>query len=209
LLLHRTRCAIRQDAAIAVRNRKTFFGEILQEVVAECENAPKVLNLACGPCRDVADALQQLGEKVRGGRFDCVDLEPRALEYAQKLTAAYTTVVDFHWYHANVIRFEPSLRFDLAWSAGLFDYLNDRRATALLRKMWEALDDGGRIVIGNFHPTNRTRSYMEWCMRWILIHRTEDDFVRICSDAGIPPTALSFRMENTGTVLFCIAQRAK
>lgn len=197
----------RQQAAIAVRNRKAYFGEVLRERVQESGRPLRILNLACGGCRDVADALRELGMPAEGLRFDCVDLEARALEHARTLTAPFGELADFRWYHEHVLRFAAPVRYDLAWSAGLFDYLNDRRAATLLRRTWNALEDGGRMVIGNFHPSNSTRSYMEWCMEWVLIHRVEEDFRRLCFDAGIPETAVSFQADGTGAVLFCIVQR--
>ena len=62
--------------------------------------------------------------------------------------------------------------FDLAYAAGLFDYLSDEVSCRLIERMLACLRPGGRLLIGNFTPVNWGRSYMEAFMDWHLIHRT-------------------------------------
>lgn len=91
------------------------------------------------------------------------------------------------------------------WSAGLFDYLDIKAAARLLKRMWNWTNKGGRVVIGNFHPENPTRNYMEWVGEWFLVHRTEDDMTELSHLAGIPREALSFDRDATGVQLFMTA----
>jgi SAM-dependent methyltransferase len=68
---------------------------------------------------------------------------------------------------------------DLAYSVGLFDYLDDRPAVALIDRIYDTLWPGGEIIVGNFHPNNQSRGMMEAILDWLLIHRTEDDMDRL------------------------------
>jgi predicted RNA methylase len=44
---------------------------------------PSVLDVACGPCRDVSESLLLNGP----ASFHCVDLDAQALEYARSVVA--------------------------------------------------------------------------------------------------------------------------
>ena len=90
---------------------------------------------------------------------------------------------------------------------GLFDYLDDRHAEALLRRMWDWTAEGGRIVFGNFHPNNPNRNAMEWCWEWFLNYRTADDLRMLCDKAGIPQSCVKIEQEPLGICLFCVVTR--
>jgi len=73
--------------------------------------------------------------------------------------------------------------------------------------MWSWTNHGGKIIVGNFHPGNPNRNYMEWCLDWLLIYRTEEDMLRLCEQAGIPEDCVSFDKEPLGVCVFCIVTR--
>jgi len=197
----------RQVASISVRNRKEFLKAAIAEAVRKKGGPIRVLDLASGPCRDLAEAIDVAGEECHGSSFHCVDMEPRAIEYAQKVTKPYAKLVSFQWDCANVFRFRSQERYDLVWSAGLFDYLNERLGAALIAKMWSMTAEGGRMIVGNFHPSNPTRNYMEWCMDWVLIHRTEEELRRLGIQAGIPADRITIDREPLGVCIFLCAER--
>ena len=192
----------RQEAGAGVCNRKEFFIRALEESVHQKGGPIRVLDLASGPCRDLAEAIDAAGDIAHGSTFHCVDIEPKAIEYAQKVTRPYAQLVNFRWECANVFRFRSEEQYDLVWSAGLFDYLNDRLATALIAKMWSLTAEGGQMIVGNFHPSNPTRNYMEWCLDWILIHRTEDELRELGIQAGIPADRITIDREPLGVCIF-------
>ncbi len=102
----------------------------------------------------------------------------------------------------NVFRFRPARRYSLIWCAGLFDYLNDRLAVTLLKKIWRWLDHGGRAIVGNFHPSNPTRNIMEWMADWPLVHRTQEEMISLAWKAGVPGDALFCESEPLGVSIF-------
>jgi len=102
-----------------------------------------------------------------------------------------------------------SRTYDLVWSAGLFDYLEDRFATILLRKMWRWTAPGGSMVVGNFHKGHRGRAYIEWCGDWILIHRSAEDLRALAQRAGIPDLAIRIEYEPLGVGLFLCVEKPK
>ena len=190
----------RQLSPTAVRNRKQFFIETFGDLCRR-KNAPSVLDIACGPCRDVAEALVELGSLSDNAKFHCVDMDPRAISYAQKIVPPQKSR-NIKWQATNAFRLKTDKKHDLVWSAGLFDYLDDRVAAFLLRKMWHATEYGGEVIIGNFHSSNPDRPWMEWCGDWHLIHRNEEEMLNICNQAGIPIEVANFHYEPTKINMF-------
>lgn len=198
-----------QAAPRAVRNRKALFGQVFAKLCWDAGRGISVLDLASGSCRDVAEAITGAGSTAAGARILCIDQEPQAAEYARgiALHIAQRAGVGIEWRTESVIGTQIGSTFDLVWAAGLFDYLKDGVATVLLRRMWRWTAPGGRLIIGNFHPHNPTRSAQEWCLDWQLIHRTEDDLARLLAATGIPRADMAFETEPLGTIVFAVAQR--
>lgn len=197
----------RQEAARAVRSRKRFFTGLVLERARKTPRPISVLDVACGSCRDVAEAIslaRQSGTPVPS--FRCIDLEAAALEHGRRLLPDDSRdSVEF--LRANVLTASLDGAFDLAWCAGLFDYLSDRLAARLLRRMWVSLGPGGSLVVGNFHPDNPTRLYMEWCVDWRLIHRSERALLRLARAAGINEGSARVVRDPGGAVAYLVADR--
>lgn len=193
----------RQDAPIAVRNRKDYFIEQFTRQCAARPGGMSLLNIASGPCRDIAEALERIDSETL--HIHCVDSDKNAVAYAQGLVREHSA--KFTWQVGNVFRIRPTGQYDMVWSAGLFDYLDERYASALARRMWSWTRPGGRMIIGNFHPRNPSRNYMEWTGAWFLIHRTEADMLRFMEAAGIPGRCVTFEREPLGVNIFCVADK--
>ena len=141
---------------------------------------PRILSLACGHLREA-----QRSEAVRVkavGEIVAVDQDPLSLEVvARESNGARVTPVK-----ASIRRFlvDPSIYgdFDLVYSAGLYDYLDDDTAKRLTSNMFEALRPGGTLVVANFAPELLDIGYMEAIMDWQLIYRDERGVARFCDD---------------------------
>lgn len=131
----------RQHATEAVRNRKSYFKNLVQ---AELETDPSlsILNLACGPCRDACEAVVEAGP-TNGMSVHCVDIDQRALDYGQAVADEYGVSRALRFERRNVMRMRSNGEHTLVWCSGLFDYLNDRQATFLLKRMWQMTAGGG------------------------------------------------------------------
>ena len=71
-----------------------------------------------------------------------------------------------------------SVRFvdiDLAYAAGLYDYLEADLARALTAALFRMLSPGGRLLIANFTPATYDAAFMETFMDWRLIYRTPEE----------------------------------
>ena len=179
----------------AVRNRKTYFKNLLK---SKSDKPLNVLNLASGPCRDILEFFEE--NPNTDVCFDCIELDKNAIEYASGLLGKHLNKVNF--INKNVFRFETEDTYDLVWSAGLFDYFDDKTFVRILSRFLKNIKTNGELVIGNFHPRNPTRAYMEFG-EWFLNHRTETELVDLAMAAGVADySRVRIEQEPLGVNLF-------
>lgn len=187
----------KQAAPNAVRNRKEYFKKLISDKMHA--GSMDLLNVASGPARDLQELYAQLPDPSQL-RTQCVELDPHAIEYASQLCQTYLQHIAFH--QKNILRFQTQDRFDVVWSAGLFDYFEDRIFILALKKFATFVKPGGEIVIGNFSLENPSKNYMELLGDWYLIHRSPETLTRLALDAGFEAHQISIRSENLGVNLF-------
>ncbi len=99
---------------------------------------------------------------------------------------------------------------DFIYSAGLFDYLNDKLARKLLTATFDLLAPGGSMLIANFAPGLTEQAYMEAFMDWHLIYRNESEMEALLKE--IPHTEIdSIKMyrDPMGNVVYMEVRRKK
>lgn len=145
-----------------------------------------VLSLACGPAAEVFDALAdpELASKVR---FHLVDIDPRALRFVETKATELGLLGKVQFYGQDINQMVvkgPSQSglppLDLVYSLGLIDYFEERHVLKMVDFAFHALTDKGRLILGNFHPGNPMKLFMDWALEWRLIHRDEDRLNAIC-----------------------------
>ncbi len=182
----------------AVRNRKTYFHELLgRHSGAKQGRTLRVLNVASGPGRDMFEYLSTDGSN--DVYFDCVEQDQNAINYSSSLCHAFLDRITFM--KTDALRFRARNRYDIVWSAGLFDYFGDRVFKAVLKRLMSAIAPGGELVIGNFSNTNPSRGWMELC-EWIVYHRSPEELLLLAEECGIPRANLTIGQESQGVNLF-------
>lgn len=206
-MLHKYAVAL--SAAQAVRNRRGWIASLIHRVA---ENrlpggTPlRVLSVACGPALEVKDVLTT-PEDCRAIHFSLFDQDQQALLEAGTLVREIETrhgaevSVDFIKESVRTMLVTRALQerwgqFHFIYSMGLFDYLTAPVAAAVLRKLYQLLEPGGEMVIGNFSLANPDRLFMEYWLDWKIIHRSEQDLLRL--PLGIPGATTSVQSDPTG-----------
>ncbi len=186
-------------ASMAVRNRKSFIKHLLVDLAARTDGRPaRVLNMGSGPARGV---LEFFSEWPNAPVFvHCVDADSRAIEYASALCAPFADRVTFE--QGNALRLRLHKTYDLIWSAGLFDYLNDHWSKTLATRYLPFVEPHGELVIGNFSPNNPTRAGMELLCQWYLEYRDAEKLRQLATAAGAADTAIRVEQEPQGVNLF-------
>jgi SAM-dependent methyltransferase len=187
------------SAAQAVRNRKTYFKNLLLRKTLQSNRTLHVLNLASGPARDLLEFFQENPDADI--HITCVELDPRAIAYAKNLLGGFKDRVTF--VERNVFKYHTSDSFDLIWSAGLFDYFTDDVFVRLIRRFHNnMLAPQGELIVGNFHPRNPSRPVMELLGDWFLHHRTEAHLEQLAREAVPDVGPITIDQEPEGINLF-------
>ena len=183
----------------AVRNRKTYFKNLLLNKLQN-QSTIKLLNIASGPGSD----MQELYEEMPSDKklfTTCVEMDGNAISYAEKLNLAYSN--DIQFINKNIFKFETVEKFDVIWSAGLFDYFDDKAFVFTLNKFKSWVDGNGEIIIGNFNEKNNpTREYMELFGNCYLHHRTVADLTNLALSAGFKQHQITINAEEENVNLF-------
>jgi extracellular factor (EF) 3-hydroxypalmitic acid methyl ester biosynthesis protein len=205
---------IDQPGAQSVRHRRKIIVQMLRKVENEMpisgQQGLRVLSVACGPAFEVGDILVSLGN-FKKYHFTLLDQDRLALEEAAKIIHDVEKKSDTR---AQVKYVEASVRllitarsfkgnpgkFDFIYSMGLFDYLSSRVAKVVLENLYQLLNPGGRMIIGNFHISNQNKCFLDYWLDWNLYHRTEKEFMDLIKD--VPSAEASIFFEDTGNQMF-------
>lgn len=180
------------DAALALRHTS---------------DGARVLVIAAGGAADIALVQQELA--LLNVRLVLVDQDSDALAFARArlplLESKITTVC------RNAVRGLGAVRahgpFDLVLAGGLFDYLPDDVASAVLRQARERLlAPEGRFLFTNIADGNPYRRWIEYLGDWHLIHRSAADVVRLCEAGGFDLGDIAVTYEQTGLALVVEAE---
>ena len=169
-----------QDAPIAVRNRKEYFKRLVRGICERQSEPVRVLDIASGPCCEIKELFDETPDLPV--TFVALDVDRRAIQYATQLLGKHRDRVTF--IEKNVFRYKPNDKFSLIWSAGLFDYFDDRTFHRILSRFVGALEANGELVVGNFGIENPSRGYMEALANWYLHHRSDARLAHLAKTAG-------------------------
>ncbi len=205
---------IEHPAAQAVRNRRDLIAKILGELKARKLKGNgqkiKILSVACGPAFELQDVITSTEDCARF-HFTLLDQDENALDEARNQIAGIEkklgAEVEADYLNESVRTLlktaELSKRwgnFDYIYSMGLFDYLTPPVAKAVMGKLYQILNIGGEMAIGNFHISNASRYYMEYWLDWVLYYRTEHDFIDLLRNAQSAKSKILF--EDIGSQMF-------
>ena len=206
---------LKTSASIATRNRKEDFKKMLLENINTSGNKDfRIMDLACGPCRDIYELYKMLN----GRTFftTCIDHDSNAIQYAKNLIDDLPQKNNIEFIQKNVVRIALSrdikvlipYTYDIIFSTGLFDYLNHKVSVRLVKNLKSLLKDGGLLIISNYRDkfNNPSRLYMEWGGNWELIYRTEEEFFQIFKEAGFSNSDLSLKFESQKIMQYCLAR---
>jgi hypothetical protein len=166
-------------ASVALRERRAVLAEWVDAAAQAA--SPTILAVASGHLREAE--ISQAFQAGAIGRWVALDQdELSCAEVANRLGGRVETVPRSI---TAILKGEYALRgVDLAYAAGLYDYLPQPIATRLTKRMVAMLRPGGRYCFANYAAGLWDAGYMESAMDWQLILRTPDDMAAIAAGAG-------------------------
>lgn len=213
-LIHR----LGQETAKCVATRAEVVCKHIADVVRRngVSRPARVLSLGSGPAREVEHFLAGPDFPEGHVAFTLVDQEDAALTYAYEKTYPHIVAAGgrvrvqcLNTSFTDILRINGGLENvppqDMVYSVGLFDYLTDRRATMLLRKLYDMLAPGGLLIIGNMNQAPFSTLWpMEFISDWTLEYRTEEQMLAWAKDL---PGTVHTETEATGHVRLLFVQK--
>ena len=184
----------------SVRARKALLGHHI-DLAGQRSPRPRILSLACGHLREARDSLVVLDRLA--GAFFAVDQDAESLSVVDAELAPYgveTVRGSVRGVLASKVAYAD---LDLAYAAGLYDYVPDPVAIQLTAKLFAMLGTGGRLLVPNFNTTLRDIGYLEAFMDWWLLYRDDAAMLRLLAaiPAGELADAQLFRDQH-GSITF-------
>jgi extracellular factor (EF) 3-hydroxypalmitic acid methyl ester biosynthesis protein len=196
----------------AARSRRGLLAEEIALALARGGGSVRVTSLACGPAAEFFDVFKENpGVKLQA---TLVDIDFQALAFVEERRNAAGLTKRMRLEHANLVylatgRSTLDLKDqNLVYSIGLIDYFEDQFVIALLNWIHGCLAPGGKVILGNFHPRNPDRAFMDLILDWKLIHRTEEDMNRLFNASTFRRPCTEIRFEREGINMFASCVRA-
>ncbi len=202
---------------VAHRNRITYLHERLREEVGKraARGLPtRILNLGCGPAREIQDFLAQ-DESSSLAEFTLLDFNDETLAHTGRIldglrvahrraTRIHTIKKSVHQILKESTRSTAELRwggFEMIYCAGLFDYLSDRICKRLMNIFYDLLAPGGLLIATNVDSSNPSKNWMEYVVEWHLVYRNDAMLQSLSPDAA-PPGSFTVKGDSTRVNIF-------
>lgn len=210
------RAFLETPPVIAHRNRIEYLKQLLHDETERqlaTGGRTQVLNLGCGPAREIQDFLRN-DELSDFCDLSLLDFNQETLEYTQRILtqiraeAGRSTTVRYVLRSVNQLLKQATTgdvdmeweSFHLVYCAGLFDYLSQRVCRRLVEVFARLLRPGGVLVVTNVAARNPSRAWMEYVLEWNLVYRDDDGMAELVPPGG--RYGWELHEDSTGVNLF-------
>ena len=181
------------------RNKLTTQQQLAMEAM-RCDK--NILSIGCGGAIDISNALEFFPDY--SGRICFVDMDKDAMALTQHRTSKF----DCTYSTRNVVRGinnEQDNSFSLVLCGGLFDYLDERTSTLLLKQIDKKLTRPGKLFLTNIALGNPFRIQMEYLGDWTLIERTEQEVEDLINIGFQSQPGITCQRDATGLAILATA----
>ena len=199
-------CFLDKPPTRAVRNRRGLMAKELFATMDRCHPA-QITSLACGPAREIFDVFDT-GKVPSDAVFTAIDIDQQALALVSERSQQRRLGNQVRTCHGNLIYLAMGRQRldlppqDLVYSIWLIDYFNDKFVLKLINWIHDRLSVNGRAILGNFHPRNTDRAFMDHVLEWQLIHRDENDMNRLFEQSKFRRPCSRILFEEEGINMF-------
>ena len=176
-----------QWPARAHRNRIGHLKGLLKEEtrrVAGGARPLRVLNLGCGPAREIQEFLAEEALSDHA-QFSLLDFNEETIQHTSRVLEEFKrryrrsthiqvqkrSVQQVLKDGAKPLAEAEDGRYDLIYCAGLLDYLPDRTCVQLMNIFYDWLAPGGLLTATNVEDCKPFRHMLEFVLDWHLIYR--------------------------------------
>ena len=173
-----------------------------------------ITSVGSGPARELEEILKATPQNTRWD-VTLIDQEPQALDYVYTRSANLEGRERLTLNALNISfrdMLSPSreassfVNNDIIYSSGLVDYLNPLLARRFVKRLYEYVKPGGRVIIGTVSnlPTGMMWA-LEYVPDWSLYFRTEDEMRAIARD--IPGAKVSVIPDPFKAIYFLVLEK--
>lgn len=182
---------LQRPGAKAIRERRKFLSSLLADLSAEFvkrEPRLKIMNLACGPNRELFDFMKEC-DYTEAIEALCVDIDSEALQFTNQKVNIFPHKASIRLMNENLVKWALGRvshqigTQHIIYSSGLCDYLDRRLFRAMINRCHEHLEPGGKLILGNFAPYP-DMIFMDEILHWDLIYRTQNDMQELFIDTA-------------------------
>ncbi len=217
----------RYPMARTVVAREQTMRDAVRERIASGRPA-RVLSLACGPALELVNLLDELPRVEHPVELYLLDQDVDALAYAHRGlqrqlvergdALAGIELSALHFSVGQLLRPKDEAeaavgrdvlgRMSFVYSAGLFDYLPRGVAKRLVRRLFDLLEPGGELLLGNLREDPASAWMMEHAVAWHLVYREPEQMLALAQGlAGLaePPRVV---LDQTERCMFLHVRKA-
>jgi SAM-dependent methyltransferase len=189
-----------RDLAHAVRSRKDVLRDLLVGEINRRPDGLSVVDLACGPCQSLREALPLLKEPRRI-RLRGLDIDELA-QYGNRGFFQRDHGLPWDFQVENALTTDLGTReHDVVYSTGLYDYVRSTSLADVWRRVYASLKPGGIAIISVKDGRAFCPLFYRWAIDWSQFYiRSQEEFASIMADAGLPEPEWAER-DATGCVL--------
>ncbi len=205
-----------QIGPMAVRGRVDFLHSRIVEETGRITRTGKIAKIFCVACGPAWEAVNFIAEHplAESAQFQFLDFSEETLNYTLNKIAEVkrknrknTEVKFIRNAVQNLLRGKNKApEFDLIYCSGLYDYLSDSVCKSLNTHLYDCLNPGGLLVVGNFAPNLPVRNFIEHFLEWFLIYRNAQEFLQLAPEQAAQENC-AVRAEATGTNIFLEARK--
>ncbi|MBN1114026.1 MAG: class I SAM-dependent methyltransferase [Oligoflexia bacterium] len=179
------------QACMAVRNRAEYLTNKLRNAltVRDRKKSYKIISIASGPAYEIQKLIDTDTELMENVEISLLDAEIDSLEYAQRKLVEKCIQKSIHLKInyikmdvLEIIKGKIREQYDFIYTAGLFDYFEDKVARTAGKILYNLLKKEGTLIIGNFSPNNMTKHFMTVISEWNLFYRDREKISQLFGD---------------------------
>lgn len=168
-------------AAVATRQRRNVLAHAIDETAATVPGA-RILAVGSGHLREARDSRAVQAGSL--GQLVAVDADPECLRVvARECDRRVVRVVEAGPLDLAAGRVDLGA-FDLVYTSGLLERIDDDVAGALTAALLRALRPGGRLLLSNFVDGFLAQEYMQAFMDWHVACRDERALLALVGGAS-------------------------
>lgn len=207
---------LNDDYIQAVRNRKDKMKEILGDFIKNSKlSSINILNLGCGPCREIKELFLSDFSMSKNLTFTLVDQDKEALDFSSQALKQVPKNIKFKFINENVLNLFRDKKYkdilkkqDMIYAIGLADYLPDIFLGRLIKFCFELLKPKGEFIFAHKDVKKYKTSAPDWFCDWYFFPRGKKELEEVVNAyLNNYKFNINFHAEKSKHILFIIINK--